>query len=217
MQRLGRSLALPLESSAGSFHPAACLTTQTDSMVTGISSNTAAENNDSAPSPRKKPLGIPGRFFVFPFVLVTVALGVLMFSVAMRFQTIMARLEEVRSLWPNASQELEPRYKRISDNLMSSNVAPAVKEEWESGLQAFHLSGLFDRQSAASIALERQIEKALSVSERSPSDFNLPGISKLLQAEQRRRASQDDMIGWLTVQSLRLKLPLIYDPSVSNP
>jgi hypothetical protein len=206
-----------LESLAGGLPLAACLTTQTDSMVTGISSNTAAKNNESVPVSRERPRGIPGRLFVFPFVLVTVVLGILMFSVAMRFQTIMARLEEVRSLWPNASQELEPRYKRISDNLMSSNVTPAVKEEWESGLQAFHLSGLFDRQSAASIALERQIEKAQSVSARSPSDFDLPGISKLLQAEQRRRESQDDMIGWLTVQSLRLKLPLIYDPRISNP
>ena len=192
-------------------------TTQPDSMVTGISSNTAAENNDSPVSSGKRPLGISGRLFVVPFVLVTAVLGVLMFSVAMRFQTIMARLEEVRSLWPNASQELEPRYERISDNLMKSNVAPAVKEEWESGRQAFLVSGLFDRQSTASIALERQIEKALSASERDLSDFDSPGISKLLEAEQRRRVSQDDMIGWLTVQSLRLKLPLIYDPRASNP
>ncbi|MCY2985495.1 MAG: hypothetical protein NTY15_17855 [Planctomycetota bacterium] len=140
-----------------------------------------------------------------------------MFSVAMRFQTIMARLEEVRSLWPNASKELEPRYERISVNLMRSDIATAVKEEWESARQVFHLSGLFDRQSAASIALERQMEKALSESERNLSDFDLPGISKLLEAEQRRRVSQDDMIGWLTVQSLRLKLPLIYDPRASNP
>ncbi len=184
-------------------------------MVTGISSN-IAENNDSAPNTRKRPSGIPGRFFVFPFVLVTVVLGVLMFSVAMRFQTIMVRLEEVRSLWPNASQELAPRYERLSDNLMNSNVTPAVKEEWESGRQAFHVSGLFDRQSTASIALERQIAKSLSVSDRNLSDFDSPSISKLLEAEQRRRVSQDDMIGWLTVQSLRLKLPLIYDPLASN-
>jgi hypothetical protein len=186
-------------------------------MVTGISSNTAAESNDFVPSQRTRPRGIPGRLFVFPFVMVTAVLGILMFSVAMRFQAIMARLEEVRSLWPNASQELGPRYKRFSDNLMKSNVAPAAKEEWESGLQAFHLSGLFDQQSAASIALERQIGKALSASERTLSDFDSPGIAKLLKAEQRRRVNQDDMIGWLTVQSLRLKLPSIYDPLASNP
>jgi len=140
-----------------------------------------------------------------------------MFSVAMRFQTIMTRLEESRSLWPNATQELESRYERINVSLIKANVGLAVKEEWESGRKAFLVSGLFDRQSTASISLERQIAKSLSGPEQNLSDFELPGISKLIEAEQRRRVSQDDMIGRLTVQSLRLKLPSIYGPLVGSP
>lgn len=139
-----------------------------------------------------------------------------MFSVAMRFQTIMARLEEVRSLWPNASQELGQRYERMNDSLVRSNGA-ATKEEWESVRQAFSSSSLFDRQSTVSTAVEHQIAKSLSEPERNLSDFELPGLSKLIEAEKRRRVSQDDMIGWLTVQSLRLKLPAIYDPTGSKP
>ena len=185
--------------------------TQTDSMVTGITSNVAAESNDSAPSTRSRRSGIPGRLFVVPFVLVTVALGGLMFSVAMRFQTIMARLEEVRSLWPNASQELGQRYERINEALVRSNGA-STKEEWESVRQAFYFSNLFDRQSAVSIAVEQQIAKSLSAPDRNLSDFELPGISKLMDAEQRRKNSQNDLIGRLTVQSLRLQLPSIYEP-----
>ena len=187
-------------------------------MVNNISSNAAEESEHGADlGTRKRPLGIPGRLFVGPFVLVTVVLGVLMFSIAMRFQTIMARLEEVRSLWPNASQELAPRYDRINENLIKSNVALAVKEEWELGRQAFQASGLFDRQSTVSVALERQIASTLPALERNLSDFDSPGIAKLLEAEQRRKVSQDDMIGWLTVQSLRLKLPSIYDPLAGKP
>lgn len=187
-------------------------------MVTSISSDTAEETEPGAvPGTRKRPLGIPGRLFVGPFVLVTVVLGVLMFSVAMRFQTIMTRLEEVRSLWPKASQELAPRYDRINENLTKANVPPAVKEEWESGRQAFQASGLFDRQSTVSVALERQIASSLPAAERNLSDFDSPGIAKLIEAEQRRKVSQGDMIGWLTVQSLRLKLPSIYDPLAGTP
>jgi hypothetical protein len=186
-------------------------------MVTVISSNIAAENSDAAPNSWKRPSGISGRLFVVPFVLVTVVLGVLMFSVAMRFQTIMTRLEEVRTLWPAASQELEPRYERINQNLLSSNVAKEVKAEWESARKTFQGSSLFDRQSAVSISLERQIAKSQLASDRNLSDFELPGLSKLIEAERRRRSSQDDMIGWLTVQSLRLKLPSIYDPLANNP
>jgi len=186
-------------------------------MVTGINSIQADANENAIPFARAKPRGIPGRVFVIPFVLVTVALGILMFSVAIRFQTIMTRLEESRSLWPEASKELEPRYARINENQISSKASQVSVEEWESGRKAFLVSSLFDRQSNASIALEHQIAKSLSASDRNLSDFESPNISKLIEAERRRRVSQDDMIGWLTVQSLRLKLPLIYDPLAGTP
>ena len=185
-------------------------------MVTGISSNIAAKNDDGAPNAIKSPSGIPGRLFVIPFVLVLTILGVLMFSVAVRFQSIMARLEEARSLWPNGSQELETRYDSIKDSLIHSGASETVRNEWDVARQEFNLSSLFDRQSIASVALERQIFKTRTASERNSSDFDLPGISKLIEAESRRKKSQEDMIGWLTVQGLRLKLPPIYDPRTNE-
>ena len=165
----------------------------------------------------KHPGGISGRLFVLPFVGVLVFLGVLTFSMAVRFQSIMARLEEVRSVWPNASAELNQRYDRFNDSFAGSTVAETTKEDWESKRREFKVSSQFDRQSAASLVIENQIKRSLEGTQRSNSDFELPGISKLLETENRRRMAQNGIIGWLTVQGLRLKLPPIYDPLANNP
>lgn len=174
------------------------------------------ETDDSIPK-SKHPGGISGRLFVLPFVGVLVLLGVLTFSVAVRFQSIMTRLEEVRSVWPNASEELSQRYDRFNESFAGSTVAETVKKEWESRRREFKVSSQFDRQSAASLAIESQIKRSLENTQRSNSDFELPGISKLLEAENRRTKAQNGIIGWLTVQGLRLKLPPIYDPLANNP
>ena len=172
---------------------------------------------DNSTSKSKHPGGIPGRLFVLPFVSVTVVLGVLMFAIAVRFQTIMTRLEVVRSQWPMASQELGQRYDRFNDSFAASTVAEAIKEDWTNNRREFKVSSQFDRQSVASLAIEKQIRQSLEDSQRSASDFGLPGISKLMEAEGRRKKSQDDTLGWLTVQGLRLKLPPIYNPLANNP
>ncbi len=165
----------------------------------------------------KHPGGIPGRLFVLPFVSVLVVLGSLMFAVAVRFQTIMSRLEDVRSQWPKASQELGFRYDRFNDSIAASTVAAAIKEEWTNNRREFNVSSQFDRQSVASLAIEKQIRQSLEGAQQSEADFNLPGLSKLMDSESRRKTSQDDILGWLTVQGLRLKLPPIYNPLASNP
>ena len=79
------------------------------------------------------------------------------------------------------------------------------------------MSSQFDRQSIASLKIERQVKIVASdsISDESAgsrSDFSLPGISKLIEAESRRRSEQNGAIGWLTIQGLRLKLPPIYEP-----
>ena len=165
----------------------------------------------------KHPGGIPGRLFVLPFVSVLVVLGTLMFAVAVRFQTIMARLEVVRSDWPKASQELGQRYDRFNDSFAASNVSQAIKEDWTNNKREFKVSSQFDRQSAVSLVIEKQIRQSLDDFHWGESDFELPGITKLMEAESRRKKSQNDILGWLTVQALRLKLPPIYNPLANNP
>ena len=51
-----------------------------------------------------------------------------MFAVAVRFQTIMARLEESRSLWPKASFELEPRYDHFREVFVASTNENELKK-----------------------------------------------------------------------------------------
>lgn len=165
----------------------------------------------------KHPSSVSGRLFVLPFVGVLVFLGVLTFSIALRFQFIMARLEEVRSVWPNASAELSQRYDRFNESFASSTEAETIRKDWESQRREFKVSSQYDRQSAASLVIENQIKRSLDSNQQSNSDFELPGISKLLEAENRRKKAQNGIIGWLTVQGLRLKLPPIYDPLANNP
>lgn len=165
----------------------------------------------------KHPGGIPGRLFVLPFVSFLVVLGMLMFAIAVRFQTIMTRLEVVRSEWPKASQELNQRYDRFNDSFAASNVSQAIKEDWTNNKREFKVSSQFDRQSAVSLVIEKQIRQSLDDFHWGESDFELPGITKLMEAESRRKKSQNDILGWLTVQALRLKLPPIYNPLANNP
>lgn len=176
-----------------------------------------AETDESIQKTRRQPVGISGKAFALPFIVVLVFLVYLMFAVAVRFQTIMARLEEVRSLWPNASKELAPRYERLSGIVANASIPESVKKEWETDCQEFRMSSQFDRQSIASLKIERQVKIVASdsISDESAgsrSDFSLPGISKLIEAESRRKSAQNGAIGWLTIQGLRLKLPPIYEP-----
>ncbi len=165
---------------------------------------------------KKLPGSLSGRLFVVPFVLALAVLGLLMFAVAARFQSIMAQLEESRSLWPTASQELGLRYDRLNDFFDNVSVADPVKQDWMNFQREFRASSQFDRQSIVSQLIENRIRQSLDEVQRNTSDFEKPGIIKLTEVEGRRKKSQEGFIGWLTVQGLRLKLPPIYDPRANN-
>jgi len=161
------------------------------------------------------PKGIPGKLFVIPFVLTLVLLCFLMIAVAVRFQTIMSRLEESRSLWPLASLELWSRYEQIKEP--EGNSRTGEKIDWEQSKRDFSGSTLFDKQSYASMVIESQISQSRNVSSHADAalyhgELASPNVSKLISAERRRKESQSGFIGWLTVRALRLKLPNIYDP-----
>jgi hypothetical protein len=138
-----------------------------------------------------------------------------MFAVGARFQTIMSRLEEVRSLWPKASQKLRVRYDSASSSAGESDAKLATDESWGELKRKFEATSQFDHQSEASTEIENQIAKRLGKSW-NQSDFEDPAVAKLLSADQKRKQVQSDAIGWLTIKSLRLKLPPIFEPGASS-
>jgi hypothetical protein len=156
--------------------------------------------------------GIPGRVFAVVFVLSLLAICALTFAIGARFQSLMNRLEAVRSLWPNASQELKRRYDRFAEELMDQPASDLIHSEIQDWKNEFDESSQFDRQSVAASQLEQQILRATGQSSWHASDFDEPAIRKLLVADQQRKQSQNSMIGWLTIQGLRLKLPPIFEP-----
>jgi hypothetical protein len=155
----------------------------------------------------KQTRGISGRVFVFLFVIFLIVSGIAMFSIAARFQTIMGKLEVVRSLWPKASMALKPRYSMASQEFADST---KKTKEWDTWFQEFEASSQFDRQSVAASELEDQIAIMNLDSPWRPTDFEESSVKQLLQADHERRLIQEDFLGRLTVEALRLKLPPIF-------
>jgi hypothetical protein len=165
--------------------------------------------------PNTGPRGIQGKHFVLPFVVVLVILCALMFAVGLRFQTIMSHLEEVRSLWPKASQKLRARYDSAASSIEKPDGKLAADNPWSELKKRFEATSQFDHQSEASTEFENQIARSLG-NTWNLSDFDDPAIAKLLSADQKRKQVQSDSIGWLTIKSLRLKLPPIFEPGASS-
>ena len=159
----------------------------------------------------KQTRGIPGRVFVLIFVVALVIIGSLTFAVGRRFQ-IMDRLEVVRSLWPNASQELRRRYDLAITTFDDLKTSDSERSDISRLRAEFELTSQFDRQSVAAAQLEGKIALAVGNDAWNLKDFERPALSKLIDADQRRKQVQDGMIGWLTISGLRLKLPPIFDP-----
>jgi hypothetical protein len=161
----------------------------------------------------KKARGIPGRVFVICFVPILVLLSALTFGMGYRFQVIMNRLEQVRSLWPNASLELKARYDRLEKSMMDSNIEPAKLAELTKLRSSFDQASQFDAQSVAAASLEQAIPSLTENAQWGSEDFQLAGLTKLLASDRERASVQNDMLGWLTIRGLRLKLPPIFDPN----
>lgn len=164
----------------------------------------------------KRTRGIPGRVFVICFVPILVLLSGLTFGMGYRFQVIMNRLEQVRSLWPNASLELKARYDRLAKSMIDSNADPAKLEELTKFRRSFDQASQFDAQSVAAATLEQAIPNLTENAHWGSEDFQRPALMKLLASDRERASVQNGMLGWLTVRGLRLKLPPIFDPN-SNP
>ncbi len=161
----------------------------------------------------KKARGIPGRVFVICFVPILVLLSAVTFGMGYRFQVIMNRLEQVRSLWPNASLELKARYDRLEKFMVDSNADSTKFAELAKLRSSFDQASQFDAQSVAAATLEQSIPKLTGNAQWRSDDFQLPAITKLLASDRGRASVQNDMLGWLTIRGLRLKLPPIFDPN----
>ena len=152
--------------------------------------------------------GIPGRLFVIPFAILLVFLLWLVFSMAVRFQTIMSQLETTRAAWPAASNVFTARYATI-------DAAKQQPEEWKAQFEdlrkQFLSSTQFDSQSQVIKKLEAGLLKHReNVAGLVDVDPHLPELAKVRELEQKRLALQSDFVGKCTVAGLRLKLPPVF-------
>lgn len=154
------------------------------------------------------PRGIPGRLFVIPFGLVLAFLLWLVFSMAVRFQTIMRQLETTRAAWPAASNLFSARYAAI-------DAAVQQPDEWEKQFldlrKQFLASTQFDSQSQVINRLEELLAKNREqVPDIGELDSLQPELAKVRQLEEQRQTLQSDFVGKCTVSGLRLKLPPVF-------
>jgi hypothetical protein len=152
--------------------------------------------------------GIPGRLFVIPFSLVLAFLLWLVFSMAVRFQTIMTQLETTRTAWPAASNLFSARYAAI-------DAAGQQPDEWKEQFldlrKQFLASTQFDSQSQVIKKMEELIvQHGASLPNAVVLDPHQPELSKVREHETRRLSLQSDFVGKCTVAGLRLKLPPVF-------
>lgn len=152
--------------------------------------------------------GIPGRLFVIPFSIALVFLLWLVFSMAVRFQTIMRQLETTRAAWPAASNLFSARYASI-------DAGGQQPDEWKDQFvdlrKEFLSSTQFDSQSQVIKKMEELIvQHGASLPNAVVLDPHQPELSKVREHEARRLSLQSDFVGKCTVAGLRLKLPPVF-------
>lgn len=147
------------------------------------------------------------------FGIILVLAVVLGFSVVIRFQEMMAALENVRHLWPKAAAVLEDRYRSLDSqfefdqNAIAADRASAL-EQWRQLRIQFHESTQYDVQSRAVQPLESVIKRLLpETSDKLGKNSPDESFAAFAQAEQRLESLQKDGIGWLSQLLLRLKIP----------
>lgn len=159
----------------------------------------------SSPPPRT----ISGKLFAIPFAIVILFLLWLVFSMAVRFQTIMQQLERTRSAWPAASAALFERYETLlaADVRLDDSLQSQLKNDLEDAKKVTR----FDQQSPLLHSIEQAVlgdQQARQVLER----MGLPDpVLEVLRLDKERELLQDDFVGKATVYGLRLKLPPVFD------
>ncbi len=162
------------------------------------------------PSPRT----IPGKLFAIPFAVVVLFLLWLVFSMAVRFQTIMQQLERTRSAWPAASASLFERY----ESLLAEDVKldDSLRSRIRTDLQDARKVTQFDQQSPLLYSLEQSIQEDQQARELVDRIGVADSVLEVLRLDKERSSLQSDFVGQATVNGLRLKLPPVFDLHVNS-
>lgn len=158
-----------------------------------------------------QPRGIPGKWFALPFGMVLLFAVWLVVSMAFRFQAIMKQLEATREVWPKAAVAMQAHFNAVSSELKTDSESnPSLSQDWEERLSRFSQSSIFDDQSIAAkeiIDLASKAASDKSLLEKVSTDQT---VKLVVESERMRSQLQSGIVGWCTVEGLRLKLPPLF-------
>lgn len=157
------------------------------------------------------PRGIPGKWFALPFGMVLLFAVWLVVSMAFRFQAIMKQLEATREAWPKAAIAMRAHFDDVSSKLqVASEPSRLNSQDWDNCLARFAQSSIFDDQSVPAkdmISIVKTISGSDSLLEKLATDETVKLVS---ESERKRSQLQSGIVGWCTVEGLRLKLPPLF-------
>ncbi|MCU0712350.1 MAG: hypothetical protein MUC43_09835 [Pirellula sp.] len=161
--------------------------------------------------PHTPPRGIPGKWFVLPFGMVLLFAVWLVVSMAFRFQAIMRQLEATREVWPKAALVIR---NHLSD---TTHAAQSVAEAgsfdakaWEDCMARFAKSSMFDEQSIVAKEIFQLVQSDPSRKSSLGTLLTDETLKSVASSELKRAQLQSGIVGWCTLQGLRLKLPPLF-------
>jgi hypothetical protein len=162
----------------------------------------------SSQEPQNAARGIPGKWFVIPFTIILVFVGWLVISMAVRFEAITEQLNETRSAWPRAAEVYAQGFALIEaeQSKASSDSRAAVTTQ----KTEMSKTTLFDRQSVKVKELLGTIEDDRESRLLLAQFQSHEALQELDKSEKRREQLQSGIVGWFTVEGLRLKLPPVF-------
>lgn len=162
----------------------------------------------------RPPRTISGKLFAVPFAMVVLFLLWLVFSMAVRFQTIMKQLERTRGAWPAASVALFERYESFLDSNPQWN--ESQRSSLRKSLEEAKKVTQFDQQSPKFAQMEQSVRNS-----NLPQDFlqnhdMADTVLEVMRLDREREQLQSDFVGRATVYGLRLNLPPIFVLQTEN-
>lgn len=157
------------------------------------------------------PRGIPGKWFALPFGMVLLFAVWLVVSMAFRFQAIMKQLEATREVWPKAAIAMHSHFNAVSSELQAATESSrSLSKDLEERLSRFSQSSIFDEQSITAkemLDLVSTSSSDKSFIEKLSTDET---VKLVVKSERMRSQLQSGIVGWCTVEGLRLKLPPLF-------
>lgn len=157
--------------------------------------------------PLTPPRGIPGKWFALPFGIVLLFAVWLVVSMAFRFQAIMKQLEATREVWPKAANVIRDH---LNDSLSSDAASGSVSPSWDDCLKRFSKSSIFDEQSLAAKEAIEMMNAQQQAADRLAKLRENEILKAVTDSELKRSQLQAGIVGWCTVNGLRLKLPPVF-------